>query len=154
MPLSLTSAPWPFKGRLSPFCTQRDEGEAPEAPWEVPDSGDNPPSQPLQCRPCRPAPASHLVPFQLPPHGQPNTSPFHPPQEGGQSWGRLSKPRGMAPLTRTAQQLQEANEDTKAQSSSEAGQDLNLPVCRPVYTTQLSYLRAGKKRQRGYLPSP
>lgn len=47
-----------------------------------------------------------------------------------------------------SKQLWEADEDTKVQSSSEAGQDLTLPLSRPVHTTELSspsYLRAGKK---------
>lgn len=40
-PLTLT---WKIKrtGIGSSFCTQREEGEAPQAPWEVLDSGNSP----------------------------------------------------------------------------------------------------------------
>lgn len=55
----------------------------------------------------------------------------------------------MAPLTRTAQQLQEAKEDTKVQSSSEAGQNLNLPGL------QAGLLPTAQERKaEGYLRSP
>lgn len=102
-------------------------------------------------------PASHPVPFQRSPHGQPKPSPFHLPPEGGQSWGWLSKPLSMVPPTCTAQHLQEADEDTEVQSSSEAGHDLNLPLSRSVYTTEPSspsYLRVGKKDRGAVCRAP